>query len=73
MNPPASEAGLALAEQVLHYVLFAGPGDMTIGEVLTMIERLFGPTIADALADRHRPSVSVGTSYDMEGRPVQGH
>ena len=55
MNPPASKAGLELAEQVLHYALFVGPGDMTIGEVVTMIERLFGPAVADALKDRHRP------------------
>ena len=50
-----SKAWLELAEQVLHYALFAGPGDMTIREVLAMIGRLFGPTIAEALADRHRP------------------
>ena len=45
---------LELAEQVLIHALLTGPGDMKIGEVLAMIERLFGPTVAKALADRHR-------------------
>lgn len=52
VTPEQKQRGVDLAEQVLAWSLFEGPGDMTKGELRQHIVAIFGAEVDAALAEK---------------------
>lgn len=62
MTPEQKQRGVDLAEKVLAWSLFEGPGDMTKGELRQHIVAIFGSEVDAALAAKFAGAASPTTA-----------